>query len=729
MPSLLRWQFNPSFNPKARTLLVMVSLAGIGLMAAVIALLWLSLNLVSAKTNELDARLSTESVQAAVDTSMHMIGAVLNDNGVWDDATAHAYRPKGDPRWFYNTWGAVADDSHAYDGIYVMDENYNILWGYANGQESKGAGAGFLGTGFSALLRGHAGEIAKGGDGAVGLSRTATGPAVVGINLIRPATHALNVPVGQRRYLVMTRHITATTLGDISRTFRISDLKLTATEARMGEHLTLKGPDGQVIGALSWAPRAPGAKAAKAAQGGVWLIMAGACALLLLFSAASAFGFYKLAKSEKQARSFALTDGLSGLPNRRALFEMVQKLRAGRGDKRKTVVYLDLDGFKEVNDVYGHGTGDKLIMIVSAALKGQLPEGALLARMGGDEFAMLLGGKDALPACQAFADYALAFLSAPIRIGDRTVQVGASIGIASADLKSCTSQELFRRADMAMYHSKGNGKGRITHYDAELDAARLMKAKIEADMRVGLDRDEFDVLYQPIIDARSQTVTGVEALVRWPRRPGGALYPDQFIDIAESSGLIHQLGRFVLKRACIDLRDISDLRLSVNISPAQFRDPEFESKVAEIIEETAFPIDRLELEITEGYLIENPDRAIAAVSNLKALGVSMALDDFGTGYSSIGYLRRYNFDKVKIDKSLAGLVDTDPQAGALVVATVGIAKALNLSVTAEGVENEDQLRLLKMAGCNYLQGYYFSRPVTLEQVLKVRGALLEKAAA
>ena len=708
---------------KARTLFTLVFIAGIGLLVAVMALLYSSLSIITARTNEIDAHRSTEAVQAAVDTSVNTITAVLADNAVWDDASSEAYKSRLDEKWLYYTWGAVSNDSHAYDGTFILDEDHHILWGYYRDKPVAGQDVTLFGSGFQGLLAAHRDALRGGGDPAVGLTLTPDGPAIIGINLIRPATGPFKARDGERRYLVMTRHITNATLQTMSRTFRIDGLRLTNGQGVATPVLTLKGADGPAVAQLTWRPRMPGAEAARAAAPGIRRIAGVAAVIILLFVVVSAFSLYKLAGSEKLARTFALTDGLSGLPNRRALFELVQKSKSGRGPVYKTVVYLDLDGFKEVNDIYGHGIGDKLIMIVAAMLKSHLPDGAMLARMGGDEFAMVLTGPAAMKPCLDFAQAILGFFSAPVRIGERSLQVGASIGVATADIKTVRSQELFRRADMAMYHSKSTGKNRITLYDAALDAERLRKTGIEAGIRKGLEAGEFDVVYQPIVDARNGAITSVEALVRWPRRPEGPMMPDQFIDVAESSGLIHPLGQFVLKKACLDLRPVPGLRLSVNLSPAQFRDPELEAKVAQVLEETGFPTDRLELEVTEGYLIENPARAVAAIANLKALGVSMALDDFGIGYSSIGYLRRYDFDKIKIDKSLAGTVDRDPQAAALVAGTVAIAQALHISVTAEGVETEDQARLLRLAGCQYLQGYLYSRPKPLAEVLALAGVM------
>jgi diguanylate cyclase (GGDEF)-like protein len=715
-------------NLKARALFGLVFAAGFGLLLTVLILLHSSLAMIAEKTNELDNQRAGETARAAIITSVESLQATVIDNSVWNGAAEQIYSHGIDNDWLYSTWGVVADDTHPYDGVFILDENDRILWGYLRGKPYAAADPKVFGPGFSAMVVASRRRL-ENGEGAVsGLSRMTDGPAIIAVSLVRRSDNGIADYGDKRRYLVMTRHLTVSKLRDISTTFGLDSLRLVSSDTQAEPAETLHSAAGS-IGQLTWTPRKVGMEAARAASNGIRKVAGVAALIILLFTAASAFGLYRLSKSEKLARSFALTDGLSGLPNRRALFELVQKAKSGRGPVYKTVVYLDLDGFKEVNDIYGHATGDKLIMIVAAMLKGILPEGAMLARMGGDEFAMVVTGPDAMKPCLDFAQSILGFFAKPVRIGERSLQVGASIGIAAADIKQVRSQELFRRADMAMYESKSAGKNRITLYDAALDAERLRKAGVEAGIRKGLDNDEFDVVYQPIVDARSGEISSVEALVRWPRRPEGPLMPDQFIDIAEASGLIHPLGQFVLKKACNDLRDVPELRLSVNLSPAQFRDPELEAKVAKTLEETGFPTDRLELEVTEGYLIENPDRAIAAIGNLKALGVSMALDDFGTGYSSIGYLRRYRFDKIKIDKSLAGTVDRDPQAAALVAGTVAIAQALHISVTAEGVETEDQARLLRLAGCQYLQGYLYSRPKPLAEMLRLCETVTEAEAA
>lgn len=701
--------------PTARTLFAMVFMAGIGLIISVVALLYLSLHLISTKTNEIDEHRTALSVQGAIQTSVNRVSSLVLDNAVWDDAVREAYRPTLDTDWLYNTWGAGFKINNLYDGTFVLDEHFNVIWGSFQSQPFLETNLDFFGKGLKALIAQHARALSSDKNIYAGISKTRSGVAFVGIGLIRPMVGRLQVTDETRRYLVITRHLNARILADLGATFQIDNLHFTPEKINEMS-MPLRSSAGELLGYLNWQARLPGAQAARAASSDITQIVVLASALILLFILVSSVGLYKLARGESQARLVARTDWLSHLPNRRALIEALDRVSL-RGDiDVKSVVFIDLDGFKDVNDIYGHSVGDDLIVAIAKTLSERVPPGGMLARMGGDEFAMTIGGDEAETQATSFAVSVLDFLTTPIQLGERTIHIGASIGIASGTLIECTSSELFRRADIAMYHAKMSGKGRITHYDAELNSARERKLAIENQIRNGLERDEFEVWYQPIIDARSQKMSSVEALVRWPRRPDGPLGPDTFIAIAETSGLIYKLGQFVLQRACQDLQPYGDLTLSVNISPAQFRDPAFEDKVASVLETTHFPANRLQLEVTESYVLENPERARMAIANLKALGTAVALDDFGTGYSSIGYLRRFNFDTIKIDKSLAGLVDNDEQAAALVSGTVRIANALGMAVVAEGVETERQMKLLRLAGCDQLQGFWFSQPMPIESI-------------
>jgi EAL domain-containing protein (putative c-di-GMP-specific phosphodiesterase class I) len=343
----------------------------------------------------------------------------------------------------------------------------------------------------------------------------------------------------------------------------------------------------------------------------------------------------------------------------------------------------------------------------------------MLARVGGDEFTVLLeiedGSENAQVAAVQLALRLLEQMALPVLVDRHVLQISGSIGIASNLDQGVHPRELLRRADLAMYHAKTEGKAQIAVYSDELDKGRLRRLEIEDQIGNGLGRNEFDIAYQPIIDAASGAIVSAEALLRWPRREQGSLPPDEFIDVAEATGQIHPLGLYVLERACREIRPFGELCLSVNVSPAQFRHPGFVGQVLNILEQTDFPPQRLQLEITESYLLSNPGLAIKATETLKAAGISLALDDFGTGFTSIHYLKSYGFTHIKIDKSLLQGLKPGNKATLLVAGAVTLATALDMSVIAEGVEHEAQASILREIGCQEMQGYLFGRPVPLDE--------------
>lgn len=638
----------------------MIFLAGLGLTASVISLLYLSQHLIASKSNEIDQQRSVLSVEGAVQTSVNRVLSLVLDNAIWDDAVTQTYAPSLDQKWLYDSWGSGFKINNLYDGTFVLDEHYRILWGAFQSQVLPRTDLSFLGSGLTSLIRSHAQALREGKNAFAGITRTEAGIAFVGIGLIRPTTGRLQVFDATRRYLVITRHINPQLLERLGDTFQIRHLHL--AEGPGAYRIPLRTQADEVLEYLAWQPRLPGAEAAQASSGSMGLIAGVAASLILLFILFSSLGMYKLARGERQAREIAMIDWLSRLPNRRALLlRLSQVCETGKHDIQ-CVVFIDLDGFKDVNDNYGHDVGDALIRHIASALQTRVPTGAMLARMGGDEFAMAVSGAKAIDRAAAFAWAALELLKAPVTLSKRKIYIGASIGIASGAPVECSSTELFRRADIAMYHAKKSGKGRTAWYDDALDAVRRHQLMIENGIRQGLEQDEFEVWYQPV----------------------------------------------------------DDLLLSVNISPAQFRDPAFENRVMKTVAACRFPPSRLQVEVTESYVLENPERSQAVVENLKAQGIAVALDDFGTGYSSIGYLRRFRFDSLKIDKSLAGRVDSDEQAAEMVRGTVRIARALGMTVVAEGVEDLQQLTLLRRAGCDRLQGYYFSKPMPIADLLQRR---------
>lgn len=702
-------------TPKARSLVSLLAIAGLGVLLAVMFLLQASLSDIAAKSDQLEGERSHELVDAALQGLLGRVGAMATDNSAWDAAVTATYGARVDTRWADENWGPGAEDAKPYDGIYVLDQNASLLWGTFKGQRLRAGSSGFLGQGFHTLLAKERANIDQGRTSYTGLTLTPEGLAIVAVAQIHPAKGPFAKLGVSRRYIVMTRHLTPAVVAALGQSLKLEDFHLAASRPRVGPAFDLKDSTGKVVGQFHWVSLRSGEVAVGAGRveaDQVVLLVGGLVIMLMAFAG---YAIHRLATSEREARQVSLTDPLSQLPNRRALYQRLADISRQAGSRQVSIVFVDLDGFKHINDVHGHTVGDELIRALAEQMTAVLPAEAMLVRMGGDEFALLSAGPLSDKMAESFSRQVLQSLASPVRLGERLLKPGASLGIATADLTHTPLEEVLRRADVAMYHAKETGKGRLVVYDPSLDQERVNREAIESGIRAGLDRDEFDVVYQPIVDARTHAMTGVEALIRWPRRPEGPLAPDVFIPIAEESGLIQALGLFVLDRACRDLTHIRDLRLSVNVSPVQFRNLDFELQVVDILARTGFPTQRLELELTEGYLVENPDRAIAVITKLHALGVQFALDDFGTGYSSIGYLKRFQFDRIKIDKSLASVIDCDPQAGALVSGTIHIARALSMAVTAEGVESEVVAKALRLAGCTCLQGYYFGKPGALDK--------------
>lgn len=439
----------------------------------------------------------------------------------------------------------------------------------------------------------------------------------------------------------------------------------------------------------------------------------------------------------EENRRIAFSDPLSGLPNRRELLARLDQLdeRGNLPPGSLAILFIDLDGFKQVNDEHGHQAGDELLRIVCHRLREQCPDNAILARVGGDEFTVLIetdaAGRNAQATALTLALRLLEEMALPVLFDRHVLQISGSIGIAANGEGTIHPRELLRRADLAMYHAKTEGKAQIAIYSDELDKGRLRRIEIEGQIGHGLGRDEFDVVYQPIIDAATGAITSAEALLRWPRRAQGALPPDEFIQVAEATGQIHPLGLYVLERACREIRPLSGVSLSVNVSPAQFRHPGFEQQVLAILQATGFPPERLQLEMTESYLLANPGLAIKAMEALKAAGIALALDDFGTGFTSIHYLKSYGFTHIKLDKSLLKGLEPHSKATMLVTGAVTLARALDMGVIAEGVEQETQASVLRAIGCHEMQGYLFGRPAPLADFVRLmerRGAGTRRAA-
>jgi diguanylate cyclase (GGDEF)-like protein len=435
-------------------------------------------------------------------------------------------------------------------------------------------------------------------------------------------------------------------------------------------------------------------------------LLAGLVLRYMRFTAAT------IAAGENRLRYLALHDPLCGLPNRNFFSERLETVMANvkRGGSPAAVLYIDLDHFKDVNDTLGHPIGDELIRNVTLRLSRTLRGDDLVARLGGDEFAVITTSTSEAAALQEIAQRIIAKLCAPYSINGHTIVIGASVGIAVIDRRSGNAADIMRYADMALYRAKNEGRNRACIYDAVMDADLSQRKLVEQDLREAIEREGLKVLYQPIVNTSGEKIVAVEALARWPHPTRGLISPAEFIPIAEHSGLIIELGSQVLRLACLDGKAWPGISVAVNVSPLQFRQLDFVSVVERILKETGFDPTRLELELTESTLLGNLDNAEAAMRRLKALGVQLALDDFGTGYSSLLYLRRFRFDRLKVDRSFVLSIEKAPDAAAIVHAIVSLGRGLGMKVTAEGVETAEQHLFLRAAGVHCMQGFRFGTP-------------------
>ena len=671
---------------------------------------------VSRHANQLDDDRSRQTTAGALKTYLTQLGATLNDYAAWDDAATYVYSDNGMP-WMISNFGEMSANSSLFDIALVVDGEGNAVMAYKDGVPMTVAPAAFFDETRWWLLRDAMAPERVANPEARAFVRTKKGIAAVGVALIRMKSGELDQPPEKRRFLVFARHLDAQ-VEALGETYVVKGLHLASAESNIHHYVAIWDPAGKLLGKLAWPSRGPGDISYTEIRGKVVTAISLFGFLLTTVFAIGLIEIRRLKSDEEKARRLALTDRLSGLLNRAGLFKaldrMIDEARNTKSDV--ALLYLDLDGFKEVNDAYGHGCGDDLIRSVSAGFRCLIPEGAVLARVGGDEFAIAFIRTNSDAAAGTLGDTILSFFDEPFQIGARIVTVGSSIGIAASQIGTINSEELVRRADIAMYKSKESGRGRAFFYDASMDNDRETMLMIEAQLRDAIEEKHLSVVFQPVVTASTLEVTSVETLIRWNRPGGGSVSPEVFIPVAEKTGLIEPLGVFVLRAACERARQWPGLGIAVNISPVQLRNPSFARQVAAILEEAGIEPSRLTLELTEGYLIQNPQRARQSIERLKALGVMIALDDFGSGFSSIGYLRQFGFDRLKIDRSMIADIVESEKARSLLEATTALARSLGIPVTAEGVELEGQAHILLDCGCDELQGYLFARPMTPEDL-------------
>jgi diguanylate cyclase (GGDEF)-like protein len=451
-----------------------------------------------------------------------------------------------------------------------------------------------------------------------------------------------------------------------------------------------------------------------------WGIASSLTVAILIAIAAGAMRERKLMAATREITRRAFHDGLTGLANR-ALFR--QKLEYGlvqleNSKSRLNILVLDLDNFKTVNDTLGHAAGDDLIQQVGCRLQAAVRETDLVARLGGDEFAILQPARaDHRDTAIILANRIIDVIGKPYDLDGHQAVVGTSIGIVLASGGDENADQLLRNADLALYRAKSDGRNTFRFFEAEVETEMRERYELEIDLRNAIGRDELEIYYQPLIDVAGRQICGIEALLRWNHPRRGVITPDTFIPIAESTGLIVQLGAWMLRRATMQAIEWPPhVKLAVNLSPLQFRKGDIVGAVSDALLRCGLAAERLELEITESVLLQKDDATLAKLHELKSLGASIVLDDFGTGYSSLSYLQAFPFDKLKIDRSFIAGIAKRPDCAAIVCAVTGLAKSLNVTTTAEGIETMQQFELLRVAGCDQAQGFLFGHPCQASEI-------------
>lgn len=423
-------------------------------------------------------------------------------------------------------------------------------------------------------------------------------------------------------------------------------------------------------------------------------------------------------EAQERANHLALHDSLTGLPNRVLFRERLEQAFEGnRHDTRRiSVLCLDLDHFKEVNDTLGHAFGDLLLIQVADRLRRCVRPNDTVARLGGDEFAIIQAGVAGPDEAAALSLRIVDVVGQPFVIDGQELHIGISVGVAVPEEGRNDPDKLLKCADIALYRAKQTGRGTVRFFEATMDMELQARKSLEYEMRHALERDEFKLYFQPLVDVQRQRVSAVEALLRWNHPEMGTISPAVFIPVAERCGLIASISEWVLRTACTHALQWPDLRVAVNLSPVHFRSRDLIETVRNTLKETGLAPDRLEMEITESVLIKDTEAALDILNALKAIGVNVAMDDFGTGYSSLAYLNSFPFDKLKIDRSFISSLEDQEKSRAIVRSVLSLGESLQMTVTAEGVETAQQVAFLMREGCQQIQGYYFGKPMPAEEL-------------
>ena len=710
-----------SGSNRATFRLVLAStLLGLLLLATLVLCVWWAVDRIDTRSLEGEKA----SLTAAFQEELQRLSVEQDSSAEWDDAVVKVR--ERDQTWIAENLAEWMSDFFGHSRVYVIAPDNSVVRAAATGDY---AGSTFAPIDIGVLLprisemRKRMAEASFGqGDstaaiaeiGVAEVERLSSGQLVlISIRPIVPSSQRIAQAPGTEALIASVKFVDESMLGKISERLGINDLaRVNFPKDRAA--ISLSNSGGYVVGWLGWTPNHPAAALLiETAPATITLLVIGLGSLISVLIWVR-ITLIKLGRSREEAAYLGMHDPLTGAANR-ILFD--RKLKEATqyqylGDAKVLLVAIDIDHFKDINDRLGHAGGDQLLSQVTKRLKFELADEATLGRLGGDEFAIVqpavVSEGQALWICQRLVNV----LQQPFHLDDSATTITFSLGIALEDGAQILPSEILRRADVALYVAKKEGRSRLKLYDPEMDRSKREKRTLEIELRNALIvGDGLHLAYQPVFTARSGEIAGAEALVRWKHPTRGIIAPDQFIGMAEETGIIDHLGLWVLQEACKTAVKIGLPSVAVNVSPVQFRDEMLAERILDVLKNTSLPAAKLEIEITEGLLLQNSPAVQRILGVLRDAGVRVALDDFGTGYSSISYLRSYAIDRLKIDRSFTRMITSDQATARIVRSVIEMAEALGMSVTAEGVEDEAQRRILAQMGCSHLQGFLLSRPI------------------
>jgi diguanylate cyclase (GGDEF)-like protein len=676
------------------------------------------------------------AVQHGLTDIMERMPIEQDSSAIWDDSVVNLRA--GNQAWIAENLAEWMSEHFGHNRVYLLDARdlpvRVVSEGKLVGNELYYDDASAL----RPLVEDLRARMAKASDGLPDSTAEVTGlgvedmvaladgvPAIVSVRPIVPGTDAVSQAPGTEFLHISVRLINKSVAQEISQRYEIPGLLFQEDAADDGERISspILNGRGRSVGFFTWIPEEPAYDLVRQTMPAITIGLVLAALVMFLLLRRLKRTSAQLEDTKAQASFLAFHDPMTRLANR-ALFEdrLGQALANMRtGASQVALHYIDLDNFKRVNDTLGHAAGDELLRQAAARLTALITDVDTAARLGGDEFAVIQFHAEDGAAALSLSRTIVDAFSQPFGLSGHEGKIGASVGVSVVTDPSTPIEDIMHQADLALYEAKNAGKGRYQAYDGKLNAAVRERRELEMELRQALSGTPgLTLVYQPIFSASDDTIAGAEALVRWEHPKRGPLSPVTFIGLAEERGLIDELGLWVLRQACTYAASSSVPWVAVNASPIQFRDEKFADRVFEILEATGLQARRLEIEITEGLLLQNSQLTRSTLMRLRARGIRVALDDFGTGYSSISYLRSHGIDKLKIDQSYTAQLGQDHEIDSIVRSIIDLGRAMHMAVTAEGVETEAQRVILNDIGCDQLQGYLLSRPVrpaTLDTIL------------